>query len=62
MKGEHLEIAGTVGMVLRGKRKKKNPARFFNIPNHDYCVAETGYLADKAGPSAPDREFSMLGS
>ena len=25
--------------------------RRFN-PNHDYCVAETGYLADKAGPSA----------
>ena len=27
---------------------------FFN-PNHDYCVAETGYLADKADPSATDR-------
>ena len=34
---------------------------FFN-PNHDYCVAKTGYLADKAGPLAPDREYSMLGS
>ena len=34
---------------------------FFN-PNHDYCVAETGYLADKADPSATDREYSMLGS
>ena len=31
-------------------------------PNHDYCMAETRYLADKAGPSAPDREYSILGS
>ena len=31
---------------------------FFN-PNHDYCVAETGYLADKDGPTAPDRECSL---
>ena len=30
------------------------------IPN-DYCVAEIGYLADKAGPSAPDREYPILG-
>ena len=34
---------------------------FFN-PNHDYCVAETGYLADKADPSATDRDYFMLGS
>ena len=34
---------------------------FYN-PNHDYCIAETGYQADKAGPSAPDREDSTLGS
>ena len=33
---------------------------FFN-PNHNNCVAETGYLADKGGPSAPDRDYSMLG-
>ena len=34
----------------------------FFYPNHDYCVAETRYLADKAGPSAPDRDYSILGS
>ena len=34
---------------------------FFNS-NHNYCGAKIGYLADKAGPSAPDREYSMLGS
>ena len=34
----------------------------FLNPNHVYCVAETGYLAGKAGPSAQDRENSMLGS
>ena len=27
----------------------------FYSPNHDYCIAETGYLADKAGPTAPIR-------
>ena len=26
------------------------------------CIAETGYLAGKAGPYAPDREYSTLGS
>ena len=35
--------------------------RFFKT-NHDYCVAETGYLADQDGPSAPDRGYSMVGS
>ena len=33
--------------------------QFFN-PNHDYCVADTGYLADNAGPSAQDRGDSIL--
>ena len=39
----------------------KPQTAFFN-PNHDYCVAKTGYLVDKAGPSAPDSKYSMLGS
>ena len=36
--------------------------RDFLNPNHSYCVAEAGYLAGKAGPLAPDREYSKLGS
>ena len=32
------------------------------MPNHDYCIAETGSLADKARPKAPDREYLKLGS
>ena len=34
---------------------------FFN-PNHDFCFVERGYLADKDGPPAPEREYSILGS
>ena len=34
----------------------------FLNPNHDFCVAETGSLADKARPTAPDREYLILGS
>ena len=33
------------------------------LPNHDYGVTETGYMADKAGSKAPAaREYSTLGS
>ena len=39
-----------------------NELNVFVYPNHSYCVAETGYLADKAGPSAPDRMYIILGS
>ena len=35
---------------------------YFVNQNLDYCITETGYLAEKAGPLAPDREYSMLGS
>ena len=34
----------------------------FIIQNHAYCVTKTGNLADKAGPLAPDRGYSKLGS
>ena len=36
----------------------------FFSPNHDFCFVERGYLADKAGPPAPEREreYSILGS
>ena len=37
------------------------PPSFFN-PNHNYCIAKTGYLADKIDPLAPNREYSMIGS
>ena len=36
--------------------------RLFLNPNHDSCVTETGYLADKAGPTAPYGEYSIMGS
>ena len=36
-------------------------ASFF-YPNHNYCIAEAGYLADKAGPMPPYLEYSVLGS
>ena len=40
-------------------RKGDKVKAFFN---HNYCVTKTGYLDDKAGPLAPDREYSILGS
>ena len=39
-----------------------NLSYFLCNPNHNYCMAQTGYLADKAGPLAPDTGSSILGS
>ena len=38
----------------------QNGSDDFLYPNH--CVAEAGYLADKGGPTATYREYSILGS
>ena len=45
-------------LEFRGPRLESNRS-FFN-PNHDYRVVETGYVADKAGPTAPDREYPPI--
>ena len=42
--------------------KIKDRRILFFYPNHNYCVAKTGYLADKSNPTAPHREYSILGS
>ena len=65
-------VAGRSRISIRGDAKlaksqstiafaKKISRTIFLNPNHDYCVAETGYLADKAGPTAPDKEYTILG-
>ena len=52
---------GTTTDLIKEVRMIGPQKSFFN-PNHDYCVTETGYLAEKAGPSAPDRMYLILGS
>ena len=34
--------------------------KFFLIPNHALCVAETGYQTGKVGPKAPSWKLSLL--
>ena len=50
-----------IGQVIENWDTFLIGSEFFNH-NHEYCVAETGYQGDKVGPSAPDREYTMLGS
>ena len=49
-------------VLVKGPGSLNTYGTLFLSPNHNYCVAETGYLADKAGPTAPDREYSILTS
>ena len=61
----HATVATLVALVLVNdalalKPETKNRHSFF--PKYTYCIAETGYVADKARPFAPDRGYSIMGS